>query len=408
MPDLYPQGSTIRLARPLVPLALWILSAFLDHLGHHCVMFMELDPLDFPEVMSTASMPRAKVRDLEKRGFWHPLRGFLAEPFPSDAVSAGHWRSREHLHQAQIRALVEHDPSDTVFAATTAAWLLGHPIWPATHDVYVYKARGMRSARILPQYGDMDPLVLRRMKAVPALDSVLEVHGGIPVTNLERTAVDVARLAASETALIAVSSILGRLACVGSNYDARKRPAEYVERESRIRARMLEIVEALPRVSGRARARQVIEMAEGRLESVGEARVLRLLHAFGLPIPELQQRFVIDGQEFFADFTWPELRAILEFNGEGKYGSGDERGRRVANERARESLLRNQGYRILNVSWQQLNGQRSLARTIDQFLKGERRESDGFGFRTYEAPSRVEELDRDARPVRRDFGIGKP
>ncbi|MFT0848811.1 hypothetical protein VR010_13810 [Actinomycetaceae bacterium L2_0104] len=211
------------------------------------------------------------------------------------------------------------------------------------------------------------------MTAPPSLTTVLDMGRDVRVTTRQRTAVDVARLASSETAFVAVCSILGALATLGDTHMDRMNVVQYRERELRARTEMQRMADALANRSGRQRARQIISLASGLVESVAEARVLWLLHAYGFPAPEMQYRISVDGRLYFADFAWPDRMAIVEFNGEGKYGSGEQRELRVAEERARESRLRMLGYRVLNLSWQQLRDHQRLAHLLHEFLNPDAR-----------------------------------
>jgi hypothetical protein len=74
------------------------------------------------------------------------------------------------------------------------------------------------------------------------------------------------------------------------------------------------------RPSGRgcARARGVLPIADPRAESPMESVLRWLVHAAGLPAPELQY-VVRDGAGVFlgrADMAWPEQRVIVEFDGD--------------------------------------------------------------------------------------------
>ena len=373
-------------------------------------MFYNPEVISWPKVVTTASLSRSEIEDLQKAGWWRPTRGVLAEPIP-DGIHPSSPQAHQHVHLAHVLAVAETSPDDSVLAGPTASMLLGHPLWPPVSDVFVYRDKGRRTLRELglppttpapTPTPTPNPICYRPMIPVPQLDQILEVNG-IALTSLERTAVDVARLAGSESAFITVCSILGRLASSGSNYRDRKTyRKDFLLREAAARAQILTIVDKLPRVSGRARARQIIMRAEGLLESVAEARFLWFIHAYGFPVPELQCRFDLEGHEFFTDFTWHERKVVVEFNGEAKYGTGAERERKVAEERARESLLRLAGYRVLNLSWRQLNDPQSLSRLIDRFLnspaQGTREGSTGRRH-----PAKADRsFTQKTRPVRRD------
>ena len=71
---------------------------------------------------------------------------------------------------------------------------------------------------------------------------------------------------------------------------------------------------------GSVRARRVLDFADGRSGSLGESISRVNIHLLGFPAPQLQVPFNdADGFIGFADFYWPELDAIGEFDGQVKY-----------------------------------------------------------------------------------------
>lgn len=361
-------------------------------------MFMRRELLNWPEAVSTSSMPKSLVRELERNGWWRPINGHLIAP----AEQQTHPRQHDR-YLGYVLALSRQRPGSMVFAGTVAAMLLGHPVWPSLTNVDVYMRKGRRHVRELRPYpGAPAPVMMRPM--APADDlPVLDVGQGVLVTSHEQTAVDVARLAASEAAFVTVCSILAELATSGDAYQDRTDP-RFLEREAAARARMIEIAGRLANTAGRRRALQIIEHASGQVESVAEARVLWIIHAFGLPTPILQYRILVSRREFFGDFVWPDRKLIVEFNGQSKY-DGDGGNQRTAKERARETLLRSAGYEVVNIEWHQLKDPQRVAELIHGFLSRRPvRDSNGSvaAIRTPVAqPSLRRDLDRPARRLRR-------
>ncbi len=325
-------------------------------------MFMSSDPLHWPDIVSTPSMPRAEAIALEKQGWWRPIVGFLVEPRKERTFGR-----HQDYHLGYVLALAQQSQGALLFANTTAALLLGHPVWPKPTDISVYKYKGRLKVRALrPHPRATGPVHMRPMTASGPI-GVYDLGKGVFVTNREQTAVDVARLEASQTAFIIVCSVLGALATSGDVYQDRL-DAGFLKREAEARKRMIAIAEKLPNTAGRQRAMQIISLASGQVESVAEARVLWLIHAYGLPTPIMQYQIFVDGYEFFVDFVWPDQKLIVEFNGEGKYND-DGRPQRAAEERARETLLRSAGYEVVNLSWKQLENPQRVALLIHRFLK---------------------------------------
>ena len=325
-------------------------------------MFMSQDPLRWPEVVPVAPVPGDRRRAMMSEGWWRPMNGYLVAP-----PQQGTYAHQADRYLGYVLSLAMQRPQAVVLTGTVAARLLGHPVFPSLSNIDAYVRKGTRAIREFRPYpGTAEAVTMRPMNAPDGLP-ILDLGRGVLVTSREQAAVDVARLAATETAFITICSILGVLATTGAAYQDRTDPL-FLEQEAAARARMMAIAERLPNSSGRRRAMQIIELASGQVESLAEARVLWLIHAYGLPTPIMQYQIKVDGREFFGDFVWPDRKLIVEFNGEGKYGDDEKKGQRVADERARESLLRSAGYEVVNLSWKQLRNPGQVAMLIYRFL----------------------------------------
>ncbi|MEL4503743.1 type IV toxin-antitoxin system AbiEi family antitoxin domain-containing protein [Luteococcus sp. H138] len=157
---------------------------------------------------------------------------------------------------------------------------------------------------------------------------VTEVEG-LPVTTLERTAADLARILTPDRGLAVVDAALRQ----GANP-----------------ALLAEIVEAQGRMAGAPRARAVTALGDPLAESAGESRSRWFMHEFGAPVPVLQF-WVLDGQGQRigrADFAWPEWGVVGEFDGWVKYGRllkpGQDVSEVLRDEKTREQRMRNQGW----------------------------------------------------------------
>ena len=78
-----------------------------------------------------------------------------------------------------------------------------------------------------------------------------------------------------------------------------------------------------------------------------ERMLLRLLREAGLPIPRTNVRVL----RFEADFLWPEQKLIVEVDGFGPHGHR----RAFEDDRRRWQNLAAAGYRVVPVTWRQLN-----------------------------------------------------
>ena len=101
------------------------------------------------------------------------------------------------------------------------------------------------------------------------------------------------------------------------------------------------------------RARQVVQLANGLSESVGESRLRLLMSNGGLPVPILQAEFRDDGVLIArVDFFFPWFRTIVEFDGRVKYDGNPEA---LIREKRREDELRDRGYEFVRVTWPDLD-----------------------------------------------------
>jgi hypothetical protein len=105
----------------------------------------------------------------------------------------------------------------------------------------------------------------------------------------------------------------------------------------------------------------VLQLADGRCESVGESRTLYLIFRQGLPAPESQHKVKDESGRVLwrVDFAWPELGVFLEFDGKVKYEKflmeGEVVGDVVMREKKRErDICRVTGWRCIRITWDDL------------------------------------------------------
>lgn len=177
---------------------------------------------------------------------------------------------------------------------------------------------------------------LRHTHPGPLDDAYITEVDGVAVTTIERTAVDVACRGGFAAALAILDSAL---------------------RAGADRAAMEQLVSAT-RCPGIAVARKALRWADGLSASVGESWSRAQMIQAGLPIPELQAEFFLDGQHFFVDFLLPG-GVIGEFDGIKKYTKllreGEESSDVVIREKHREDLLRAAGYDVVRWIWADLS-----------------------------------------------------
>ena len=219
-----------------------------------------------------------------------------------------------------------------VLSHGSAAVLHGLPIigaWPRTVHMIDPDASGGSNARFTTSH-----------RGAPAPDPVL--IGGIAVTSLSRTLVDVA---ASTSFLVGVTMIDHALRV------EQERVAAEAHRGIRGRRALTkeDLFAELAAVNPRAGARQAersIAFGNGLSANGGESLSRVRMFQLGFEVPELQVCFPdVDGQDYWVDFYWRRIRKIGEFDGKHKYTRGAVLGDRdpgevVWAEKRREDALR--------------------------------------------------------------------
>lgn len=137
----------------------------------------------------------------------------------------------------------------------------------------------------------------RRVHRTPLPAEDVTRHGAVPVTTPARTWRDLAGVL-QPAALLAVSDQLLARGCG--------------------RADLGRQLAGRPAGRGSARARAVLPVADARAESPMESVLRWLVHAAGLPAPDLQHVVRDDAGRTLgrADLAWPERRVLVEFDGD--------------------------------------------------------------------------------------------
>jgi very-short-patch-repair endonuclease len=106
---------------------------------------------------------------------------------------------------------------------------------------------------------------------------------------------------------------------------------------------------------GLRRLEDLLGLLDPRSESPGESRTRLALVAAGLPAPRLQFEIPTAEGVFRADFAWPELMVILEFDGESKYFDYRPTPDVLLAERRRENALVVEGWTLVRARWADLS-----------------------------------------------------
>lgn len=295
----------------------------------------DLDDPD-PPLLRSRDYRDGRLKTLAGRGELLRLTdGVYVEPPPREWPR---WRRDRYVVRATTRAVGLSLPDSLVVGGPHAALLHGIPVLHRRLPVEVHGRSGVstRSRRVAH----------RHRQRAHALDDAVTV-GGIRVTNPIRTAVDCARTLDIDEALVIVNGVLDELA----------RPVPWRRAAgdaaiAEVRARMVALLDAEPRTRGNARARLVLDIADGWAESPLESLLLRVLLLLGLPRPRLQDELVTPRFRHYPDatLTWPmpdgsTWRARFQADGRGKY----ERAQNVLNEREREADIRATSDHLVNL-----------------------------------------------------------
>jgi hypothetical protein len=263
-----------------------------------------------------------ELRRLRRAGTLCPVRrgAYVHGPPPDDVVAA---------HVLRIQAAREYLSGEAVVSHVSAAVLHRLPIWGlslARVDVTrPGRCRGGRRGGLVHvRTNTLDPAEVVQL-------------GGVPVTSLERTVVDVARSVPFAQGVVAADGAHAR-----DDWDVERAWA------------LLGVMRRWPGAPG---ARRVLEFADGASESVGESRSRLLIAAAGLPDPVLQ--WTVPGTRHRVDFAWPEHHLVGEFDGRVKYGRllkpGQDPGDVVFAEKRREDEIRGLGNGVVRWTWADLD-----------------------------------------------------
>jgi len=231
---------------------------------------------------------------------------------------------------ARVRATQVLSEKPFLYCGFAAAAVWGLPvvgIWPKRVSILVPPSAGGRS----------NSLLIRTSVGHPAAGVS---RGGVWVTSLSRTVVDIGRTASFSQAVAMADAALS-----GSR-----------DRDPASREALLAELATLGSAPGRARCRGALEFADGASGSTGESVSRVAIRLLALPPPMLQVPFTDSRGLMIVDFFWPELGLIGEFDGYGKYLREEfTHGRSVAeivmDEKTRENRLRALGFTVVRWDW---------------------------------------------------------
>ena len=172
------------------------------------------------------------------------------------------------------------------------------------------------------------PGVRLHVAALP--DEHVTVRGGIRVTSVARTVVDLARISSFRSGVVVADSAL--------------RGGQTSKAELR------SVLAACARWPGIRRASQVVEFSDGLAESVLESISRVAFRDHGLPSPELQAWVGGDDVIGRADFLWRRYATVGEADGAVKYASPG----RAISQLQRDASLRAAGFEVVHFTWDEI------------------------------------------------------
>lgn len=245
------------------------------------------------------------------------------------------WRTlaKEAQYAVRCRAAYQQARADVVLSHTSALPFFSAPMWgidlAAVHLTRGDNRAGRREAGVRQHRGRI-------------LDADVETVHGLKVMAPTRAALETTTVAAAEPALAVVNFLLH----AGATTTALLRERYECE------------VDHWPHT---LKTNLVLKLADPRIESVGESRVLWLLDQAGWPLPEPQYEVLDNSGRVFArlDFAWPELGVWLEFDGRVKYEKlltpGESVTDVVLREKKREETIAAlTGWRCVRITWDDL------------------------------------------------------
>ncbi|MDQ4489175.1 hypothetical protein RBS60_03065 [Sinomonas sp. ASV486] len=211
-----------------------------------------------------------------------------------------------------------------LYSHLSAARAYGIDLWNPDALVHVMAptavARGRRREDVVIHRGEVPP-------------EQRGFVGGLPVTSLERTIVDSARVLRPGQAQIVVDHGLR----LGAEPDV-----------------LRELVETASGRRGVLTARRALDLGSGLSESAAESLLNYLLA--GMPFPRPQQQIRVETRygRHRVDAGWPAVRRGIEMDGRNKYFDFAPTDDVIFRERQREKALMEDGWLFLRLEWRDL------------------------------------------------------
>lgn len=279
---------------------------------------MRSDEALAPLVLAASNDP-ADLRAWRKAGVIQRVRrGAYVTPSPSQGPAL----DRRTLALARIEAVAAQIRTPYWFSHESAALIWGGDVVGLSGRVHVTQAWSDSSR------GDRQ--LVRHVHDLPLASRTS--HRGLPVTTLERTAIDCATSMPGRRALVVLDSLVR----IGAETDAIAAGLRAGHRGVRT-------------------ARRVVERVDPRSESPGESLARWEILEQGLPTPDLQVEVRTSHGTYRLDLAWRQAKVALEFDGfvkySGTYGSAADV---VFAEKKRQDALEAAGWLVVRITWDDL------------------------------------------------------
>ncbi|MET9327836.1 hypothetical protein [Tsukamurella sp. NPDC003166] len=294
-------------------------------------------------------MPRAHLRSIgwSSNQITKAVRNqTLIRPAPGSYLEAEP-RDAEELYRLKVVATMRR-----------RAGAASHQSAAALHDVPWFEPDRSRVHITVdrPQGGGTRGKVFLHPRPLPSED-VVEV-AGVVATSRARTSLD--------------GAMTGNLVRAVIGFDAIRLVRRYPRPEDPDPIPLAEI-EACRERMGRRRgcdiARKALALSVERSESAGESWARMQMLAWGLPTPDLQVRYDLDGSTYYSDFTLGEA-LIAEFDGKGKYGDTDEeKADALEREKTRQEAFERAGFEVIRFGWPVLKRDGALRALLTPSLR---------------------------------------
>lgn len=278
-----------------------------------------------------------------RRGYRIRLHGDEAAP---------PWEIWRIVNVARIHALEYQTKQRVVFTGHSALLLHNIPTWSTNPDVEVWPSN--TRLRIAPYRPVHHPRTT--VPHTKVVCRAVEPRSVTCIDTLEAEAPTEAavRLALNDEpleAFVAACMVMHVL----SSFD-RFSLEESRQRSELIRQAMLDELSEHTNHRGYLRARAIIRAADGGCDNIFEAAILWVTKSLYSGTILTQYPIIIGDHTYFGDIVLPELKVIVEPDGQTKFGSNELEVRdNTGKWLRRQHELVNKGWRVLHARWQDTN-----------------------------------------------------